>query len=186
MVTNDAIAAIAPHRWLGNTGMRPMSGACIGDDRLRRVGDDAIPTSRRKEVERQGRRLAGAAMHRLALAETVEAVGLLRRACTIHERIRLGEHADGVLRLACVTARKRLSAIGLIFSPLYVVGRSSLLGRANFADRATRRCVRICRHRPSGAFAISDAEIKRGGTNMSKCPARVGRPFAHRIICPTA
>jgi hypothetical protein len=37
-----------------------------------------------QEVERLGRRLAGAAMHRLALGETVEAVGLLRRACAIH------------------------------------------------------------------------------------------------------
>jgi hypothetical protein len=33
------------------------------------------------EAERRGRELAGAAMHRLALGDTVEAVRLLRRAC---------------------------------------------------------------------------------------------------------
>ena len=37
-----------------------------------------------QQVERQGRQLAGAAMQCLALGKTVEAAGLLRRACAIH------------------------------------------------------------------------------------------------------
>ena len=36
------------------------------------------------DVERQGRELAGAAMHLLALGNTVEAKRLLRRACVVH------------------------------------------------------------------------------------------------------
>lgn len=37
-----------------------------------------------QDVERQGRELAGAAMHLLALGHTVEAQRLLRRACVVH------------------------------------------------------------------------------------------------------
>jgi len=37
-----------------------------------------------QDVERQGRELAGAAMHLLALGNTVEAQRLLRRACVVH------------------------------------------------------------------------------------------------------
>jgi len=37
-----------------------------------------------QDVERQGRELAGAAMHLLALGHTVEGMRLLRRACVVH------------------------------------------------------------------------------------------------------
>jgi hypothetical protein len=37
-----------------------------------------------QDVERQGRELAGAAMHLLALGNTAGAMGLLRRACIVH------------------------------------------------------------------------------------------------------
>jgi hypothetical protein len=37
-----------------------------------------------QDVERQGRELAGAAMHLLALGNTAAAMGLLRRACVVH------------------------------------------------------------------------------------------------------
>ena len=37
-----------------------------------------------QDVERHGRELAGAAMHLLALGDTVEAKGLLRRAYVVH------------------------------------------------------------------------------------------------------
>jgi hypothetical protein len=37
-----------------------------------------------QDVERQGRELAGAAMHLLALGKVVEAQRLLRRACVVH------------------------------------------------------------------------------------------------------
>jgi hypothetical protein len=37
-----------------------------------------------QDAERQGRELAGAAMHLLALGNTAGAVSLLRRACVVH------------------------------------------------------------------------------------------------------
>lgn len=38
-----------------------------------------------QDIERQGRELAGAAMHLLALGNTAGAMSLLRRACVVHK-----------------------------------------------------------------------------------------------------
>jgi predicted amidophosphoribosyltransferase len=55
-----------------------------------------------QDVERQGRELAGAAMHLLALGNTAGAMGLLRRACVVHA-------AREVRLLSMMVARPRHS-----------------------------------------------------------------------------
>jgi hypothetical protein len=52
-----------------------------GDETCRRCRTEL---KQAQDVERQGRELAGAAMHLLALGNTAGAMSLLRRACVVH------------------------------------------------------------------------------------------------------
>jgi hypothetical protein len=65
-----------------------------------------------QNVERQGRELAGAAMHLLALGNTLEAQRLLRRACAVHSNA-AGRRLERLLPLAADMPRcTRWSAVG--------------------------------------------------------------------------